>query len=164
MKFTLEQREALNDLVDQNLDGEGMLLEKAYRRSLEDFLAEEHEAGRLPELFPDMARKLARTQMEERRWLADGVPENQLVLSSLFEADAMLALGDGSYIRMGNARADHLERVRTIRTKVFQDHSAQYFAQVRYFDSRIPELRTRDCTLEEFEAEISFEGPDDIAA
>lgn len=135
MKFTLDQRSAVDEILEGVLrDNGGYLSDVLLAERIEAFLEREHDEGRLAELIPDLAHRLAKQTIKGRSWEANGVQQ------ALYDAEALLALGDSEHVRMADAEAEHLVRHRAVLDENFRQVTDAYNAKNVYLNDRIPRL------------------------
>lgn len=143
MKFTLEQRSHLDHLLSGQL---GEFSDGEIADEYAAFLRAEMEENRLDGLIEDLARTAVKSAIHARAWSIDDDQQ------ALFDADALLALGDGEHIRMADVRGEHATRHQVVLNENYSRVSTAFFAKNTYLANRIPQLYARDCSLSDLEA------------
>jgi hypothetical protein len=142
MRLTREQRSKLAELID---DCEGRFTAGAVEAEYADYLRVQAEAGELRDMIGDLARSAVKEALRGRRW---GENSSQPLL---FEAKAVLTLGETEYIHMEDVRGqDALRHVEVLST----NHAAQtkrYSEKIGWLKQRIQALFALGCTLGELE-------------
>jgi hypothetical protein len=132
--------------VQSQLRGRGEVSLDKIAEEYEAFLYAEQEAGRLDDLIPDLARKTATADVHRGGW---DVKDGQI---GMFDGDAWLALGDGLYIAMAEARGSHAARHQAVLNENYRRVTAAFLAKNAYLTERMPQLYQRGCTLGDLEA------------
>lgn len=147
MKFTLDQRTKLDDLIDQH-EGEAFSRE-AVIDEFADFMRNEEAGGNLPDIWHDLAVGAVDRHLRQRAWR---VEQNEQM--AMFDGDALLAMGEDEYVHMKDARAEHVLRHMGVLDENMRRTAAAHFAKTAYLQSRLPVLFDTGDTLADIEAQF----------
>jgi hypothetical protein len=144
VKFTLDQREALDEILTRHR-GEAFSVE-VVKDEFCLYLRGEAEAGNLDNLIDELGASAVQQAVHARTWRLDSAQD------VLFDADALLALGDNEYIRMEDVRAEHAVRHLQVLNENHRRQTEAFHKKNGYLTDRIPQLYARGCSLGELEA------------
>jgi hypothetical protein len=141
-------------MLDEIIDSyrEGSFQKAEIKEQYSAYLRAEAEAGRFADAVSQLADAAVEKRLHARRW---GQDTNQPLL---FEADAILMLGDNECIHMRDARAENAVQHLEILTENHGRQTKRYTEKSLWLTRRIPDLYALRCTLGELEQRWGAEG------
>lgn len=143
MKLTTAQSAHLDRILSIQ---SGEFSEADIRPEWTAFLRSELDAGRLGDPVEELSVQSLKRAIKGRGWKVDDAQPR------LFEADALLAIGDGVHVRMEDANARHVGQHLDILRVNFERQSATYELKAAYLAEMLPVLFASKCTLGDLES------------